>query len=241
MCFPATEDLMTALCSCKQLREIVLHIQQMSDDALTALVSSLPGITTLQILDLSSQYFTSTKASEAFANSLGLLNQLQVLKLPQGEGITATAKSIVHQFWHLPHLTHLKFANTLNDDGVLELASVAKAKALCRLQKLDLSTNLNITDSGWKDFFLTLDEMKCLQHLTLSTAYTCPLKPHPATVRAFVQCVSRLPNLVNIHMLGWLLDEQDFNMFNDMKKYHPQSKRMHVHWQWLLPFQTAIN
>ncbi|XP_043920352.1 baculoviral IAP repeat-containing protein 1f-like [Protopterus annectens] len=238
--FPAFKDLLTALTVCKSLQEIVFQIQCLSDADTCAFASVLPHFSAVKILDMNNMFFESKEGAEDFAKALQSLNQLEFLRLPMGSGITAAASSIVHQFPHLPHLKVLIFNFCLTDDSLLELAKVARDGFLCTLQQLDLNGNSKITDSGWKDFFLTVNNMPKLKEFEAGRPYCNNLKPNPQTVRAFVQCVSKLHNLVVISMLGWLLDAEDLRMFEEMKQQHPQSKRMRLIWQWLLPFPANI-
>uniref|UniRef100_H3AWW5 NLR family apoptosis inhibitory protein n=1 Tax=Latimeria chalumnae TaxID=7897 RepID=H3AWW5_LATCH len=240
--FPAFENLVSALTSCKKLREIVLKGFSLSDQDISALAfitSSMSSFNTLQVLTLQGQSFTCKKSSEAFANALGSLKQLEKLTLG-GSGITAAAKSIVSQFQHLHSLKVITWNFNLSDESLLEIGKAAKDGYLQTIQELELQANHDITDAGWRSFFLTLDNMADLRVLNLSRLYTHQLKPHPTTVRAFIQCVSKLPSLVTIIMYGWLLDAEDFNMFNAMKEQHLQAKCLHIVWQWLLPFQANI-
>ncbi|XP_043919827.1 baculoviral IAP repeat-containing protein 1-like [Protopterus annectens] len=238
--FPAFKDLLNALTHSKALQEIVFEIAYLSDDDISTFASILSHFSAIKILDVHHMDFKNKEASEGFAKALQSLNQLEVLQLPMGNGITAVASSIVQQFHQLTHLKFLLFNHCLTDDSLMQLANVARDGFLCTLEKLKLNANHEITDSGWKDFFLTVNNMPKLNEFQACRMYTQSLKPNPQTVRAFVQCISRLPNLVTVGMIGWLLDTEDLNMFKEMKEKHPQSKRLNLYWQWLLPFQANI-
>lgn len=85
-----------------------------------------------------------------------------------------------------------------------------------------------------------LSNMPSLKELNINRMYTHQIKSQASTVTSFVQCVSRLPSLVTVQMWGWLLDEEDFKMFNTMKEQHPQSKSLKLCWQWSLPFSPIL-
>ncbi|KAG2466996.1 BIRC1 protein, partial [Polypterus senegalus] len=192
----------------------------------------LTAMSALEALDLN---FTSIPAL-----ALGYLKNLEELKFPSSPGMKAAISTAIDQFRYLPHLKVLSMSYCLEDSSLLQLAKATKEGHLEALQKLELPVNNDITDSGWRNFFLTLDRMPHLAELSVSRMYTHNLKPSASTVRAFVQCVSRLPSLLNMVMFGWLLDAEDLNLFDAMKKEHPQSKCLNILWKWVLPFQPVI-
>lgn len=83
--------------------------------------------------------------------------------------------------------------------------------------------------------------MPGLQDVNFGRTVTYQIKCQAATVKSFVQCVSRLPNLRTISMIGWLFDEKDLNMFEVMKEQHPQSKDLSLIWKCTLPFAPIID
>uniref|UniRef100_A0A8C5LKK9 Uncharacterized protein n=1 Tax=Leptobrachium leishanense TaxID=445787 RepID=A0A8C5LKK9_9ANUR len=173
--------------------------------------------------------------------ALPFLTKLEELKLPSGPEVKTAAASIIKQFRHLPQLRKI-FLNSdiLDDSSLIALAEEARGGNLSNLEKLELSLNHDITQSGWKDFFLMVDGLGHLNELCISRLYTHQFKTDPLTLIALVQCVSRLHHLNKLIMHGWLLDEKDLEMFNAMKKKHPQSKSFMLLWQWILPFQPNV-
>uniref|UniRef100_A0A8C4ST90 NACHT domain-containing protein n=1 Tax=Erpetoichthys calabaricus TaxID=27687 RepID=A0A8C4ST90_ERPCA len=119
-------------------------------------------------------------------------------------------------------------------------SKIAKEGHLQALQQLNLNVNHDITDSGWRSFFLNLDKVPHLATLLVSRMYTHNLKPSASTMMAFVQCASRLPSLLTVNMSGWLLDTEDVQLFETMKKEHPQAKCLSLNWKWLVPVLPII-
>ncbi|XP_058843809.1 baculoviral IAP repeat-containing protein 1-like isoform X2 [Acipenser ruthenus] len=237
---PGLADIITSLANCKKLENISFRGSTHCDLDDLPFVSSLPNFKNLKILDLKSQHFAKHEEAACFARALGSLACLEELNLPSGNGVKSTISTVIEQFQHLRHLRILSATLVLVDSNLHELAKAAKEGHLQAIQILDLAANHDITDSGWRNFFLTLDGMPNLKQLTLGRLYTHSLQPGDSTVRAFVQCVSRLRSLMTIVMFGWLLDTEHFTMFNKMKEQHPQSKCLSIMWKWVLPFAPVI-
>ncbi|XP_075596419.1 baculoviral IAP repeat-containing protein 1 isoform X5 [Balearica regulorum gibbericeps] len=230
-----SESLLTAISSCKKLTEIKLTGSFLRDQDLLSLAAALPNFVSLKVLGLGSQYFDDKEACEIFAHSLGGVLNMEELILPAGKGIKSAAKLIVQQCLHLLHLRCFSFILCLDDDGLLEIAKVANRGGFQKLENLYLSVNHDVTETGWRNFFRTLNNMPALKELNISRMFTHQIKASASTVTAFVQCVSRLPGLVTIVMFGWLLDAEDLKMFDIMKEQHPQSRSLKLSWQWVLP------
>ncbi|XP_028646025.1 baculoviral IAP repeat-containing protein 1 isoform X2 [Grammomys surdaster] len=231
------ESLMAVLASCKKLREI-----EFSGRCFEAMsfVNVLPNFVYLKILNLKCQQFPDKETSEKFAQALGSLRNLEELFLPTGDGIHQVAKLIVQQCLQLPCLRVLVFAETLDDDSVLEIAKGATSGGFQKLENLDLTLNHKITEEGYRNFFQVLDNLPNLQNLDISRHIPECIQVQATTVKALGQCVSRLPSLTRLGMLSWLLDEEDMKVINDVKERHPQSKRLTVHWRWVVPFSPII-
>ncbi|KAG8130959.1 hypothetical protein E2320_017555 [Naja naja] len=222
--------LMNAMSSCKKLTEILLNELNVGDEDLYALTAVLPNFTALKILNLSRLYLENKEACTALE-----------LVLPNGKGIRHTATLIVQQCFYFPNLRKLQFSQYLSAEGLLEIAKVAVAGGFQKLESLCLSANHTITEETWRNFFQTLSNMPDLQNMDFSRLATHQIKCQATTVKSFVQCVSQLPSLRTINMIGWLFDEKDLNMFEIMKKQHPQSKDLSLTWKWILPFAPIIN
>nr|XP_009942231.1 PREDICTED: baculoviral IAP repeat-containing protein 1 [Opisthocomus hoazin] len=238
-CFNA-ESLLAAISSCKKLTEIKLNGLFLRDQDLLSLAAALPNFVSLKVLDLKYQNFDDKEACEIFAYNLGFLLNLEELILPAGKGIKSAAKLIVQQCLHLLHLRCFSFVLYLDDDSLLEIAKVANCGGFQKLEKLLLSVNHDVTETGWRNFFRTLSNMPALKKLDISRMFTRQIKASASTVTAFVQCISRLPGLVTILMLGWLLDAEDLKMFDIMKEQHPQSRSLKLSWQWVLPLSPIF-
>ncbi|XP_032966507.1 baculoviral IAP repeat-containing protein 1 isoform X1 [Rhinolophus ferrumequinum] len=235
--FSDFESLMTVLASCKKLKEIKL-----SGAFFKAIpfVITLPNFTSLKILNLEFQQFPDKETSENFAYTLGSLNNLEELILPTGDGIHQVAKQIIQQCQHLQHLRVLSFFQTLNDDSIMEIAKVAINGGFQKLENLNLSINHKITEEGYRNFFQVLDNLPNLQELTISRHFTECIKAQATTIKSLSQCMLRLPSLIRLNMLSWLLDAEDITLLTSTKERHPQSKLLTVSWRWALPFSPII-
>ncbi|XP_023559536.1 baculoviral IAP repeat-containing protein 1 isoform X2 [Octodon degus] len=234
---PDLESLMTTLASCKKLNEIIFSGHFF--DAIP-FVSILPNFTFLKILNLSEQQFPDTETAEKFADALGSLTNLEELVLPTGDKIYQVVKQIIQQCQRLLCLRVLSFLNILNDDSVVELAKVSISGGFQKLEDLNLSVNHKITQDGYRNFFQALDNLPNLRELAISRHFSECLTAQPSTIKALSQCVSRLPCLLYLHMLGWLLDAEDVALLDAVKERHPQASRLHILWKWRLPFSPII-
>ncbi|KAK7802528.1 hypothetical protein U0070_027059 [Myodes glareolus] len=257
--FSGFESLMTALASCKKLREIEFYggcFETMS------FVTILPKFVSLKILNLTCQYFPDKEASEKFdiqviaardgtaaedgcvvsptAQALGSLRDLEELLLPTGDGIQQVARLIVRQCLQLQRLRVLVFHHTLDDDSVMEIAKGATSGGFQKLENLNLSMNHKITEEGYRNFFQTLDNLPNLKVLSICRSLPERIPVQATTVKALSQCVSRLPSLTRLEMLSWLLDKEDLRVINAVKERHPQSKCLTVFWKWIVPFSPVI-
>ncbi|NXN46196.1 BIRC1 protein, partial [Rhinoptilus africanus] len=235
-----SESLLAAISSCKKLTEIKLTGSFLRDGDLLSLGAALPNFVSLKVLDLKEQYADDKEACEIFACNLGVLLNLEELILPAGKGIKYAGKLIVQQCLQLLYLRSFSFTRCLDDDSLLEIAKVANSGGFQKLEQLSLLANHDVTETGWRNFFKTLNNMPALKELDMSRMFTHQIKASASTVTAFVQCVSRLPGLVTIVMVGWLLDAEDLKMFDIMKEQHPQSRSLKLSWQWVLPLSPII-
>ncbi|XP_041519308.1 baculoviral IAP repeat-containing protein 1a-like [Microtus oregoni] len=231
------ESLMTALASCKKLREIEFSGQRFET---MPFVTILPKFVSLKILNLTCQQFPDKETSEKFAQALGSLRNLEELLLPTGDGIQQVARLIVQQCLQLQCLRVLAFHHTLDDDSVMEIAKGATSGAFQKLENLNLSMNHKITEEGYRNFFQTLNNLPNLKVLSICRSLPERIQVQATTVKALSQCVSRLPSLTRLEMLSWLLDKEDLRVINAVKERHPQSKRLIVLWKWIVPFSPVI-
>nr|XP_015216444.1 PREDICTED: baculoviral IAP repeat-containing protein 1b-like [Lepisosteus oculatus]XP_015216447.1 PREDICTED: baculoviral IAP repeat-containing protein 1b-like [Lepisosteus oculatus]XP_015216453.1 PREDICTED: baculoviral IAP repeat-containing protein 1b-like [Lepisosteus oculatus] len=236
-CFP---ELATAIASCQTLEQISFEDFPEFNCGASAFAAALPCFQQLKGLDLHSQRIEGPAAAQEFARALGSLAHLERLQLPGGTGMKAAISTVLAQLPRLPRLAHLSAPLLLEDRSLQQLANCASEGHLQAIETLDLNVNHHVTDAGWRGFFLGLDRVPRLKALHMSRLYSSSLKPHASTVRAFVQCVARLPALTTIVMYGWLLDAQDFAMFDQMKARHPQAKCLNISWQWALPFAPLV-
>uniref|UniRef100_A0A8C5LJM8 NACHT domain-containing protein n=1 Tax=Leptobrachium leishanense TaxID=445787 RepID=A0A8C5LJM8_9ANUR len=169
--------------------------------------------------------------------ALGSLDHLKTLHLSGGTGMLQVANLVIGQLQNLHNLQFLTMAEMMDDESIVQLA---KAGYFRRLRKLELHINNEITESGWREFFQTADNLPELSDLDISRIFTHQIKCHATTVTSFVRFVSRLRSVVKIIMYGWLLDEGDVKMFNAMKENHPQASSLILTFRWVLPFSPKI-
>ncbi|KAB0369605.1 hypothetical protein FD755_018598 [Muntiacus reevesi] len=235
--FSDFESLVTALASRKKLKEIKFSGRSFE---VNPFVLVLPNFISLKILNLGLQYIPDKETAENFAYALVSLNNLEELILPTGDGIHQMAKLIVQQCQHLQCLQVLQFFQTLDDDSVVEIAKVAINGGFQKLKHLDFSANHKITEEGYRNFFQTLDNLPNLQELAISRHFKECIKVQATTVKSLSQCVLRLPSLMKLSMLSWLLDAEDITLLTATIKKHPQSKHFTLYWKWILPFSPII-
>ncbi|MBN3325076.1 BIR1B protein, partial [Atractosteus spatula] len=237
---PNFNEVTAVLSTCRKLEHIHFEHFLHFDRGVSELASALPKFENVKVLNLETQDIQDKESARIFAQALGSLVNLQELHLPLGNRMKAALPTVLEQLQHIRQLQVLTIGVILEDHSLYQLAKLSKESFLQSVQKLDLEINHGVTDAGWRDFFQTLDNLPHLKDLLVSRHYSQTLKPHASTVRAFVQCVSRLPSLMLIVMYGWLLDSEDLNMFNQMKRQHPQSQCLKLIWQWVLPFSPQI-
>ncbi|XP_041424627.1 baculoviral IAP repeat-containing protein 1b isoform X1 [Xenopus laevis] len=225
----------------RNIQEINLRGRFLYDSLMVYLASLLPLFPNLKIFDIKNMYFNNMERANIFVVALPCLTQLEELYLPGGCGIRMIPETIIQQFQYLRNLRIISFpSNVLNDACLLQLAHAVREGHLSNIEKLDLHANHDITQSGWRDFFQLVDHLPKLNTLSISRAYGREIKTDPLTFIALVQCVARLPSLRSLSMFSWLLDEKDIEMFNDMRKKHPQGERFELQWQWFLPFAAIV-
>ncbi|MBN3292701.1 BIRC1 protein, partial [Polypterus senegalus] len=232
-----------SLASCEDMENLCIEGWAFYPDDVSALASTLPNFKKLKFLDFTGTHIDKSvkkTAAEKLVEVVGSLVYLEVLKFPQGAGMKSVSLSAIPQLQKLPNLKVLSMQICLDDSSIYELAKIAKEGNLQALQQLNLNVNHDITDSGWRSFFLNLDKMPHLADLIVSRMYTHNLKPSASTMLAFVQCASRLPSLLTINMCGWLLDTEDVQLFETMKQEHPQAKCLSLNWKWLEPIVPII-
>ncbi|KAM8960820.1 baculoviral IAP repeat-containing protein 1-like [Pelodytes ibericus] len=238
---PDFETLMAALCKNGKLQDINLYGLFIKDSEMIYLASALPSLTRLKVLNIEGHHFENVEAANIFVKGLPSLIQLEELVLPSGHAVAETVTSIIDQFQYMLNLRRLHLTNNiLNNHSLLHLAKASREGYLSNIQKLNLSVNHSITQSGWTEFFQTLDNLQNINELCITRLYTYQFKTNPSTLVALVQCVSRLHSLNTLIMHGWLLDEKDLEMLNSMKQKHPQGKSLIVMWKWILPFKPIV-
>uniref|UniRef100_A0A8C5LNN6 NACHT domain-containing protein n=1 Tax=Leptobrachium leishanense TaxID=445787 RepID=A0A8C5LNN6_9ANUR len=214
---------------------LLLSLIAKSPNCLAA--ETLKNFTSLEVLNLVGQKITDRNVSESLAVALGSLDHLKTLHLSGGTGMLQVANLVIGQLQNLHNLQFLTMAEMMDDESIVQLA---KAGYFRRLRKLELHINNEITESGWREFFQTADNLPELSDLDISRIFTHQIKCHATTVTSFVRFVSRLRSVVKIIMYGWLLDEGDVKMFNAMKENHPQASSLILTFRWVLPFSPKI-
>ncbi|OCU02365.1 baculoviral IAP repeat-containing protein 1 [Xenopus laevis] len=238
---PELERILEGLSRNENIQELNLEVMFPDENVLASMASVLPSIPNVKLFNIRTMYFKDMEKARLFVVALPCLVQLEELHLPGGPGISKVAETIMQQFQYLRNLRIILFpSNVLNDASLLQLAHAVRDGHLSNTEELDLSANHDITQSGWRDFFQLVDHLPKLNRLLVNRSYGREIKTDPLTFIALVQCVARLPSLRTLYMYSWLLDEKDIEMFNDMKKKHPQGKSLLLQWQWFLPFAAIV-
>ncbi|XP_063769744.1 baculoviral IAP repeat-containing protein 1f-like [Pseudophryne corroboree] len=239
--FPEFEKLITSLCRNGKMQEICFPEFALCDKEIILLALALPSLKNLRVLEFSFDYSAKVESMQIFVEALPSLKLLEEICLPGGDAVRETVTCFIQQFQYMPNLRKLIINyRLLSDSSVLVLAKVCADGHLRNLQNLNLDNNLNITQTGWRDFFQVVDNLPKLKELIISRVYSHQFKTDPVTLIALVQCVSRLHSLNKLVMFGWLLDDKDIEVFNAMKLKHPQAKSLRLMWQWILPFPPIV-
>nr|XP_015219367.1 PREDICTED: baculoviral IAP repeat-containing protein 1e-like [Lepisosteus oculatus]XP_015219368.1 PREDICTED: baculoviral IAP repeat-containing protein 1e-like [Lepisosteus oculatus]XP_015219369.1 PREDICTED: baculoviral IAP repeat-containing protein 1e-like [Lepisosteus oculatus]XP_015219370.1 PREDICTED: baculoviral IAP repeat-containing protein 1e-like [Lepisosteus oculatus] len=217
---PGFEQLAKALSSCKGLQELKLGSFTLNETETQTLASLLSNLQSLRILSLWRLKVEADSAVETFANALETLSQLECLKVP---ALTQRSELIVEKLHLFSELQSLRMDCCLNDDSLNRLAQTARAGHLCRLQKLVLNDHQAVTDVGWKGFFQGLGGLEELRSFSLSqkSPAAAAVDPGADTVQALMQCVSRMPCLRLLLLLGWFSKKEDSEPVRGLKQSHP--------------------
>ncbi|XP_068104303.1 baculoviral IAP repeat-containing protein 1e-like isoform X2 [Hyperolius riggenbachi] len=237
---PDFEKIITSLCHKEKMEKIIFH-KEMNNNEIIHLALALPSLKSLKTLETEFSPFVEVEAAETFAGTLGFLDQLEEFTFPGGPAVKETAAQFIQQLQFMPNLRKLSISlEQLKDSSLLALANLSITGHLSNLQELDLNNNHDITQSGWRDFFHILDNLPKLSHLSISRVIAHQFKADPVTLIALLRCVLRLRSLRSLCMFGWLLDDKDLELVNDMKSKHPQAKSLLILWQNILPFPPVI-
>ncbi|XP_063819963.1 baculoviral IAP repeat-containing protein 1-like [Pseudophryne corroboree] len=238
---PEVEKLITSLCQNGKMQEICLSNFLLWDKEIIHLALALPSLKNLKLLEIDFNYSVKVEAAEKFAEALPSLKLLEEFCVPGGDAVRETMTCFIQQFQYMPNLRKLIInRNIMSDSSLLELAKVCADGHLRNLQNLNLGNNLDITQTGWRNFFQVVDNLPKLNELHISRVYSHQFKTDPITLIALVQCVSRLHSLNLLVMFGWQQDDKDIEMFDAMKSKHPQAKSLIVMWKWILPFPPIV-
>ncbi|XP_069818939.1 baculoviral IAP repeat-containing protein 1-like [Dendropsophus ebraccatus] len=238
---PGFENIVSSLSRCGQMQELRFQGLGLYDKEIIHLASVLPSFTNLKILEIEFNYSVKAESTKAFAEGLAYLEQLEEFTCPPGPAVKETVTCFIQALQHMTNLRNLSIqCKLLSDSSLLELAKITAEGHLSNLENLDLTNNPDITQSGWRDFFLLLDNLPKLTDLNISRCISQQHITDPGTFIALTHCVSRLHSLKVLSMLGWLLDDKDIEMFDSMKMKHPQSKWFQLFWKWTLPFPPIV-
>ncbi|XP_066543994.1 E3 ubiquitin-protein ligase XIAP isoform X3 [Amia ocellicauda] len=222
---PALLDILDSLPH-NSLQELELGIIELTDAQLQHCIPKLGTFSNLKVLQISHEKFDNMEIMTSFGSVLRELRNLEVLHLPHGKGTEAVVESLITACQTLQGLRSLRIHSCLNDENLVRIAKATLEGSFIKLRELLLDWNICTTDRGWWEFFNTLGSLKELEKLSVSMPLEHLLKPSSSTVIAFVRAISQLPRVRHIIVAGWLLDQMDLDMFNAMKKKHPQSQNM---------------
>ncbi|XP_069606814.1 baculoviral IAP repeat-containing protein 1 [Ranitomeya imitator] len=238
---PGLENIISSLCKNGKMKELRFPELGLYDKEIIHLAAALPSFTNLKILEIEFQYCVNAESTKIFAKGLAYLEQLEEFTFPGGHGVRKTMAYFMEALQHMPNLVNLTIqCQLLTDSSLLELAKITADGHLRNLQYLDINNNPHITQSGWREFFLLMDNLPKLTDLNISRSLSHQQITDPVTFIAFTQCVSRLHSVNVLSMFGWLLDDKDIEMFDSMKMRHPQSKWINLYYKWALPFPPLL-
>ncbi|XP_075182747.1 baculoviral IAP repeat-containing protein 1-like [Anomaloglossus baeobatrachus] len=234
---PGFENIVSSLCRNGKMEELRFPELGLYDKEIIHLAAALPSFRNLKILEIAFQYSVKAESTKSFAEGLAYLEQLEEFTFPGGHGVRETMLCFIQALQCMPNLAHLTIqCQLLTDSSLLELGKITADGYLRNLQNLDLSNNPHVTQSGWREFFLLLDNLPKLTDFNISRSLSHPQITDPVTFIAFTRCVSRLHSVNVLTMFSWLLDDKDIEMFDSMKMSHPQSKWIKLYYKWALPF-----
>ncbi|XP_069044138.1 baculoviral IAP repeat-containing protein 1-like isoform X1 [Lepisosteus oculatus] len=222
---PGLEGIIGAL-PCASLQELKLGCIVFTDSQLSSFVAQLGRFTNLKVLKLCNEVFDSVEVMPAFACALQKLKNLEVLHLPFGRGMKEAAEMIIKACQTLPCLRSLRMHSCLNDDSLVTFAKATQNGHFLGLHKLIIDHSINTTERGWQELFHCLGRLSNLVKVDISRPVSHLMKPSSRLVVAFVRAIAQLPRIQHVLLLGWLLDEMDRKLFEDMKKRHPQSRHI---------------
>ncbi|XP_004448008.1 leucine-rich repeat-containing protein 31 [Dasypus novemcinctus] len=220
------------LATLKPLEALDLHQCSLTADDIVSLTQIIPLLSNLQELDLSANKKMGS-SSDNLLSRLRFLPALKSLLINncalESETYTALAEASIHlpalEIFNLSWnkciggnlkllLETLKLSTSLQvlrlsscslvTEDVALLASVIQTGHLAKLQKLDLSYNDNICDTGWAIFCQNVWILKELTELDISL---CPsnFRDCGQWFRHLLYAVTKLPEITEIGMKRWIL------------------------------------
>ncbi|XP_007944824.1 leucine-rich repeat-containing protein 31 [Orycteropus afer afer] len=244
----AFEDPPAQLTTLRHLQDLDLHQCSLTADDVVSLTQVIPLFSNLQELDLSANKKMGS-SSENLLSRLRFLPALKSLLINncalENETFTALAEASVHlpglEIFSLSWnkcvggnlkllLETLKLSTSLQvlrlsscslvTEDVALLASIIQTGHLAKLQKLDLSYNDSICNTGWTIFCQNVQFLKELTELDISL--------RPSNFRDcgqwfghLLSAMTKLPEITEIGMKRWILSasqEEELECFNQDHK-----------------------
>ncbi|XP_043926013.1 leucine-rich repeat-containing protein 31 [Protopterus annectens] len=238
------------LAGLKELQSLDLHQCSLTHEDTAALTQVIPLITSLQVLNLSSnknvgassQHLCSRlrflpKLKSIHLNNCGLnedsyralaesapyLTVLDTLDLSWNKCIGGQLNILMEMLGAGTALQALKLSScNLMAEDLEALASVCQSGYLAKLQKLDLMYNDTVDEVGWNSFFRDLNGLTELSEMDIS------LRPSArrecgSWFSSLTECLTRLPALKEFGMQRWILTASQRNSLEHFNKENKQN------------------
>ncbi|XP_078522205.1 leucine-rich repeat-containing protein 31 [Lissotriton helveticus] len=233
------------LSTLKLLQILDIHKCSITEDDMAALTQVVPLLSSLEILNMSSNrkiggsslnlfsrlrflpklksvcvsHCALTEESfAALAEALIHLTELEQLDLSWNKCVGGRLTQLLDTLKHTTTMQELKLSScNLVDKDVAVLASLAQSGHLGKLQKLDLSYNNTISDDGWSSFF------QCLNMLTDLAELDFSLQPSSSQecgvwISSLLENVKKMPKLVELGMQRWAFTAAQLGQLESFKK-----------------------
>ncbi|KAI1891313.1 hypothetical protein AGOR_G00142510 [Albula goreensis] len=234
------------------LRSLDIHMCDLTEEDLQALVQVLPSLGDLTMLDLSSNKkiggvshllfpglllsklktlslnncCLTEQSYHSLANAVQSMGQLECLGLSWNKSVGGGLRLVLDALQADCPLRKLRLGSCgLNTEDLLYLASAAKRGALAHLSHLDLMCNDGVGEQGWTHLFKEAGGLGSLTELDISQRPSGPSSGHPPAspwLPGLLAALPRLPLLSRFSMRHWALTARDRDR---LEAFNKDSKR----------------
>nr|XP_014342003.1 PREDICTED: leucine-rich repeat-containing protein 31 [Latimeria chalumnae] len=187
-----------------ELKKLNLSCNKEAGGGFKEAAAQLVNLKQLRVLDLRQCSVTDADMA-ALTQVIPLLSSLQVLDLSSNRNIGGSSQPLFSRLRFLPKLKSVLINNcALTESSFQALTAMSQAGHLSKLQTLDLTYNGTIGDEGWTMFFKGLKGLKELSELDISlrpsTCQDCGL-----WFSDLLLCLTQLSGLTELGMERWIL------------------------------------